>query len=630
MSNRLSFARGSSYTGTNADQPPNWSFNERSPTTYDTQNVSLGDLWMNTVAETVFVLVSLEGDMSSAGPLATWLPWGGNVGQGILSLEGNTGGKVYGDITANVNVVGTTPIEVTGDPGTNTLTISSDGTLATTYTAEDATTATPSGGILNLIGGGSSHITTTAVGNTVYWDLFNFTPHAPVIGSLAGGLTDLGAMTNGQLVIGHTGADPALATLTAGANITITNGAGSITIASTGGGSGVTALLGDNGDTASGNPTSLLATPTAGSSVAFNGDNAATMALQVTDSNDNTLIGLDAGNGTLLGSFNTGIGGSTGLALTSGASNLLAGYIAGTGITTGSNNSILGTAAGYRITTGSNNTLLGRSSGSQYTSGESSNILLNNIGVVSENNVMRLGTSGSGAGQVNTAFVAGTYGVSPTGTLNTVIINSNGQLGSTAGGTPSTSFITSPATGTATPNNGVLTFAGTGGTTVSAAGSTVTINSATGGTTVGGILSPPHVGFNHQVIAPTFTYIPGTYAGVNINVSYNMITYVVIINISNLGTVTNPAATDNLLILSPGVPYVAASYGNPILVRFYYGTGGPGAGPTNIYTTHGSAAGASSFYVINPITNQFFLWQDLNALPGPWGFSITGTQQYAA
>lgn len=39
--------------------------------------------------------------------------------------------------------------------------------------------------------------------------------------------------TNGQLIIGSTGAFPVATTLTAGANITITNGAGSITIAGT-------------------------------------------------------------------------------------------------------------------------------------------------------------------------------------------------------------------------------------------------------------------------------------------------------------------------------------------------------------------------------------------------------------
>ena len=50
-------------------------------------------------------------------------------------------------------------------------------------------------------------------------------------GSLAG----VGPLTDGQVVIGSTGAAPQAQTLTAGAGISITNGAGSITIASTGG-----------------------------------------------------------------------------------------------------------------------------------------------------------------------------------------------------------------------------------------------------------------------------------------------------------------------------------------------------------------------------------------------------------
>ncbi len=46
------------------------------------------------------------------------------------------------------------------------------------------------------------------------------------------------SMTNGQVIIGDTGGTPTAATLTAGTNVTITNGPGSITINSTAGGSG--------------------------------------------------------------------------------------------------------------------------------------------------------------------------------------------------------------------------------------------------------------------------------------------------------------------------------------------------------------------------------------------------------
>ena len=59
-----------------------------------------------------------------------------------------------------------------------------------------------------------------------------------LLGSGTGAITALGQATNGQLVVGSTGADPVLATLTGGANITVTNTAGGISIAASGLGSG--------------------------------------------------------------------------------------------------------------------------------------------------------------------------------------------------------------------------------------------------------------------------------------------------------------------------------------------------------------------------------------------------------
>lgn len=53
-----------------------------------------------------------------------------------------------------------------------------------------------------------------------------------------------GTMTNGQLIIGSTTATPTAATLTSGTGISITNGAGSITIASTGSGMSWTTVSG--------------------------------------------------------------------------------------------------------------------------------------------------------------------------------------------------------------------------------------------------------------------------------------------------------------------------------------------------------------------------------------------------
>lgn len=56
--------------------------------------------------------------------------------------------------------------------------------------------------------------------------------------------TWVGAMTNGQLIIGSTGATPVATTLTPGTGISITNGAGSITITNTGASSNWTDVSG--------------------------------------------------------------------------------------------------------------------------------------------------------------------------------------------------------------------------------------------------------------------------------------------------------------------------------------------------------------------------------------------------
>lgn len=66
--------------------------------------------------------------------------------------------------------------------------------------------------------------------------------------SSGGAIVEAAALTNGQLLIGSTSAAPVAATITAGTGITVTNGAGTITIAAAGGSS---AVVMDN--TASGN-----------------------------------------------------------------------------------------------------------------------------------------------------------------------------------------------------------------------------------------------------------------------------------------------------------------------------------------------------------------------------------------
>jgi hypothetical protein len=61
----------------------------------------------------------------------------------------------------------------------------------------------------------------------------SFTSHGILLGNGAGDIQVTAEPSNGQLLIGSTGNNPVLASLTAGANITITPGAGTISIAST-------------------------------------------------------------------------------------------------------------------------------------------------------------------------------------------------------------------------------------------------------------------------------------------------------------------------------------------------------------------------------------------------------------
>jgi hypothetical protein len=69
-----------------------------------------------------------------------------------------------------------------------------------------------------------------------FWPLFDYgvaTASAAMVTDSLGSPVLSGSMSDGQLIIGSTGATPTAATLTAGSGIAITNGAGSITVSST-------------------------------------------------------------------------------------------------------------------------------------------------------------------------------------------------------------------------------------------------------------------------------------------------------------------------------------------------------------------------------------------------------------
>src|SRR5690606_1822135 len=113
-----------------------------------------------------------------------------NFGIGIIppgtlveTLTGNSGGAVGPDGSNNINVVGDgTTIDVAGDPGTNTLTISYIGSSSIDFDTDDGT-ATPAMGVLDVLGG--HDINTQGAGSTLTINLNNaitlgdVTPIAP-------------------------------------------------------------------------------------------------------------------------------------------------------------------------------------------------------------------------------------------------------------------------------------------------------------------------------------------------------------------------------------------------------------------------------------------------------------------
>ncbi len=144
-----------------------------------------------------------------------------------------------------------------------------------------------------------------------------------LLGSGTGAVTALGQATNGQLVVGSTGADPVLATLTGGANITVTNSAGGISIAASGLGSGtvqsVAATGTENGITLSSDGDSVNPTITLGGALA-NVTNSQLSNSSVTIGSTSVALGATAAtitgltaSGSFSGSFEGNFVGTTNL-----------------------------------------------------------------------------------------------------------------------------------------------------------------------------------------------------------------------------------------------------------------------------------------------------------------------------
>lgn len=203
------------YSGTSYQHDTNFNF----PTTAATQTVTFPDL-------TGTVALSGAGQSVSFGSLSLTTPLGISSGGTNASTIGASGtlsqsdGAKYTFTTATYPSTATATGTILRADGTNWL--ASTSTFADTYAASSL-----------LYSNGANTVTGLATANS-----------ATLVTNATGVPSWTSSMTNGQVLIGSTGATPTPATLTAGPGVSISNGAGSITISGTGSGIGWTEVTG--------------------------------------------------------------------------------------------------------------------------------------------------------------------------------------------------------------------------------------------------------------------------------------------------------------------------------------------------------------------------------------------------
>jgi len=191
----------------------------------------IGSVWNNTSSHKLWMLAGIISNQ------ARWILIASSTTTGpLLTLSDNAGTVVTPTASSatppgNIQLVAGGGISIVGTPASNIITIA---TVGGGNPIEQITTnlggpVVPSLGNINA----NASVTTFTDGNTANTlkTEVQATNHSLIIGSGTNtAARSLGVATNGQIPIGSTGADPVLATLTAGAGIAIANNAGSITI----------------------------------------------------------------------------------------------------------------------------------------------------------------------------------------------------------------------------------------------------------------------------------------------------------------------------------------------------------------------------------------------------------------
>jgi len=164
-----------------------------------------------------------------------------------------------GSVTSVNGTGGTTGLTLTGGPVTTTgtltlgglLVVANGGTNVASYAVGDILYASASTTLSKLADVATGNALISGGINTApAWGKIALTTHVSGTLPVANGGTGAATYTNGQLLIGNTtGSTLTAATLTAGTNVTITNGTGTITISSSSSGGTVTSVNGSGGTT---------------------------------------------------------------------------------------------------------------------------------------------------------------------------------------------------------------------------------------------------------------------------------------------------------------------------------------------------------------------------------------------
>jgi hypothetical protein len=172
--------------------------------------------------------------------------------------------------------------------------------------------------------------------------------------------------------------------------------------------------------------------------------------------NNSLFLGPSSGNFTHTGFSNFALGAGVLTSLQNGLLNIAIGGLTAANVTDGSANIAIGTQALGALITGSFNIGIGYNAGTNLSAAENSNIMIGAVGVLGDNNTIRIGDQGSSTGQVNKCYVAGITGVTTSNSEMVTVDTTTGQLGSAAipGGGFTWSVIT--ANQTADVGNGYI------------------------------------------------------------------------------------------------------------------------------------------------------------------------------